>query len=257
MSSPVSSRRGSLNHIHQQYDFLSNRRASLTTTTTNNQRRLSATSLLDLKNNFFKSAKVMHHQLQPLDVTLIAKESGLDEMIVEEKFAQFVSLCEGKPSKGLNERGFQAMYKRAFPCAINPTKLANSVFRLCDRDNDNVIDFAEFVASLCIPPTRISTYQKFCTLFLIWDYTRVGYLTPGSLIVALKDVYDILGLFTDHHKDAMRLFGRMKKDRHCRVYMADFARVMMTDATMVKLMEGCNFCVPSTDVYMGPSVFWK
>ena len=34
MSSPVSSRRGSLNHIHQQYDFLSNRRASLTTTTT-------------------------------------------------------------------------------------------------------------------------------------------------------------------------------------------------------------------------------
>ena len=46
------------------------------------------------------------------------------------------------------------MYKRAFPHAINPTKLANSVFRLCDRDNDGVIDFAEFVASLCIPPTR-------------------------------------------------------------------------------------------------------
>ena len=44
---------------------------------------------------------------------------------------------------------------------------------------------------------------------------------------------------------------------YCRVYMADFARVMMTDATMVKLMEGCNFCVPSTDVYMGPSAFWK
>ena len=38
-----------------------------------NQRRSSATSLLDLKNNFFKSAKVMHHHLQPLDVTLIAK----------------------------------------------------------------------------------------------------------------------------------------------------------------------------------------
>ena len=34
MSSPVSSRRGSLHHIHQQYDLLSNRRASLTTSPT-------------------------------------------------------------------------------------------------------------------------------------------------------------------------------------------------------------------------------
>ena len=65
---------------------------------------------------------------------------------------------------------------------------------------------------------RISTYQKFCTLFLIWDYQRVGYLTPASLITALKDVYDILGLLSsnDHHQDAMRLFAKMKKDRHCR-----------------------------------------
>lgn len=65
---------------------------------------------------------------------------------------------------------------------------------------------------------RISTYQKFCTLFLIWDYQRVGYLTLASLITALKDVYDTLGLFSsnDHHKDAMRIFSRMKKDRHCR-----------------------------------------
>ena len=46
----------------------------------------------------------------------------------------------------------------------------------------------------------------------------MGYLTPASLITALKDVYDILGLLSsnDHHQDAMRLFAKMKKDRHCR-----------------------------------------
>ena len=99
----------------------------------------------------------------------------------------------------------------------------NSLFILTERDDllfskSNVKNPFVFLP-LKVPITflyRISTYQKFCTLFLIWDYSRVGYLTPGSLIVALKDVYDILGLFTDHHKDAMRLFGRMKKDRHCR-----------------------------------------
>ena len=74
-SSPVSSRRASLQTCHQHHcDILSKDYNSVTQLRLSNQRRSSATSLLDLKNNFFKSsAKVMHHHLQPLDVTLIAK----------------------------------------------------------------------------------------------------------------------------------------------------------------------------------------
>ena len=37
------------------------------------------------------------------------------------------------PLQGLNEKQFQSLYKRSFHDAINPAKLANSVFRLCDR----------------------------------------------------------------------------------------------------------------------------
>ena len=41
--------------------------------------------------------------------------------------------------------------------------------------------------------------------------------------------------------------------------MDNFANVLMTDAHMVKLMEGCNFCVPSTNqLYKaGSSTFWN
>ena len=46
------------------------------------------------------------------------------------------------------------MYNRAYPHAFNSNRLANSVFRLCDRNNNGIIDFTEFVASICIPPTR-------------------------------------------------------------------------------------------------------
>ena len=44
-----------------------------------------------------------------------------------------------------------------------------------------------------------------------------------------------------------------------RVSMDNFANVLMTDAHMVKLMEGCNFCVPSTNqLYKaGSSTFWN
>ena len=46
------------------------------------------------------------------------------------------------------------MYNRAYPHAFNSNRLANSVFQLCDRNNNGIIDFTEFVASICIPPTR-------------------------------------------------------------------------------------------------------
>ena len=56
--------------------------------------------------------------------------------------------------QGLNQKQFLEMYNRAYPHAFNSNRLANSVFRLCDRNNNGIIDFTEFVASICIPPTR-------------------------------------------------------------------------------------------------------
>ena len=41
-----------------------------------------------------------------------------------------------------------------------------------------------------------------------------------------------------------------------RVYEADFVDEMIRDPGMVKLMEECNFCVPSPDSYRGPSYFF-
>ena len=39
--------------------------------------------------------------------------------------------------------------------------------------------------------------------------------------------------------------------------MENFAHVLMTDAEMVKHMEGCNFCVPSNNqIYLRQSAFW-
>jgi len=95
------------------------------------------------------SLKLSARQLDEL-----TKNSGLDEESLEDKYLQFVELCDKKPIKGLNERQFMKLYKKAYPHALNPTKLANSIFRLCDQNNDNVIDFKEFISSFCIPPSR-------------------------------------------------------------------------------------------------------
>ena len=68
--------------------------------------------------------------------------------------------------QGLNQKQFLEMYKRAYPHAFNSKRLANSVFRLCDRNNDGIIDFTEFAASICIPPTRYVFRYIHCTSVL-------------------------------------------------------------------------------------------
>ena len=68
--------------------------------------------------------------------------------------------------QGLSARQFHSLYKRSFPYALNPARLAASVFRLCDANRDGVVDFEEFLTSVCMPPSRsvkilgqITTYK--------------------------------------------------------------------------------------------------
>ena len=56
--------------------------------------------------------------------------------------------------QGLNPRQFLSLYKRSFPNALNPARLAASVFRLCDANRDGVVDFEEFLTSVCVAPNR-------------------------------------------------------------------------------------------------------
>ena len=73
----------------QKCNDLSHRRTSLTHAAAKfespplilKHRRSSATSLLDLSTNFFKSAKVMQNPIQPLDVNVIAKVSVVLKLI--------------------------------------------------------------------------------------------------------------------------------------------------------------------------------
>ena len=56
--------------------------------------------------------------------------------------------------QGLDAKQFHSLYKRSFPNALNPARLAASVFRLCDANRDGVVDFEEFLTSVCVPPSR-------------------------------------------------------------------------------------------------------
>lgn len=50
------------------------------------------------------------------------------------------------------------------------------------------------------------------------DTEGVGHLTPGSLAMAMRDVYDLVGMLDagDPHKDAMELYHKMGHGSDCR-----------------------------------------
>ena len=56
--------------------------------------------------------------------------------------------------QGISERQFYKFYRRAYPSSMNPTKLSESLFRLCDLEGKSNLDFREYVASFCVYPTR-------------------------------------------------------------------------------------------------------
>ena len=64
-------------------------------------------------------------------------------------------------SQGLHYKQFFSLYKRAFPHSVNPSRLSASVFRLIDRDGDGLIDFREYLVSLCTPSHRYNFEFRF------------------------------------------------------------------------------------------------
>jgi hypothetical protein len=60
--------------------------------------------------------------------------------------------------------------------------------------------------------------NKFRTLFRILDIDGIGHLSPGTFALAIRDVYDILGLLasSDPHKEAMQLFNSIEHGKDCR-----------------------------------------
>ena len=92
--------------------------------------------------------------LKPLALYLVSLEQNAQSGHFRRSSAYRTFVMVFFSLQGLNQKQFLEMYKRAYPHALNSKRLANSVFRLCDRNIDGIIDFTEFAASICIPPTR-------------------------------------------------------------------------------------------------------
>ena len=62
------------------------------------------------------------------------------------------------------------------------------------------------------------TANKLRTLFHVLDTEGVGHLTPGSLAMAMRDVYDVVGMLdaADPHRDAMELYNKIDPGSDCR-----------------------------------------
>jgi Ca2+-binding EF-hand superfamily protein len=76
--------------------------------------------------------------------------------------------------------------------AMNPTKLAERVFKAGDTDKDGTISFREFALIMYIM-TKAPKEDKLNAIFGILDLDGNGTLSSAEVIQAVKQAYDIMG----------------------------------------------------------------
>jgi Ca2+-binding EF-hand superfamily protein len=76
--------------------------------------------------------------------------------------------------------------------AINPTQLAELVFKAGDSNKDGTISFREF-ASIMYIMTKAPKEEKLNAIFGILDLNGNGTLSSAEVIQAVKQAYDLMG----------------------------------------------------------------
>jgi Ca2+-binding EF-hand superfamily protein len=78
------------------------------------------------------------------------------------RYKGFIKDC---PSGALDRTEFQRIYKQFFPFG-DPSRFADYVFAVFDRDKNGVVDFKEFIVSLSISSRGKVEEKLECTLIL-------------------------------------------------------------------------------------------
>ena len=151
----------------------------------------------------------------------------------------FLSEC---PSGLLGKDEFKLIFSRLFPYGEVAT-FSDAVFNILDSNNDNVIDFKEFLCALSTT-SRGKIEDKLEWAFNMYDLDKDGFIMKTELLKVISSIYKMVGEDmkmpddeSSPEKRVEKIFNQMDTDNDGKLSLGEFVAGVLNDPEISKLLQ--------------------
>ncbi|KAJ1975496.1 Calcium-binding protein NCS-1 [Dimargaris cristalligena] len=180
------------------------------------------------------NSKLSHEELRDLREMTYFEKSELKQW--------YKGFIKDFPNGTLGPNEFRKIYKQFFPFG-DSSEFADYVFRVFDRNNNNQIDFKEFICALSIS-CRGNLQEKLQWTFNLYDIDRDGYITYEEMLQIVEAIYKMVGTMVNLPEDedtpekrVKKLFNMIDTDRDGKVSLTEFQQGAEKDPSIVEALN--------------------
>lgn len=181
-------------------------------------------------------------KLEPRQIEDLLKDCSLTEEEISKWYKSFIKDC---PSGWLRREEFKQIYCRLFPHG-DASQFAAHVFRTFDSNNDDKIDFREFLCMIKI--TRNGTMEeRLRWIFNIYDLDSNGYISKDEMEQVFASVYKMAGKNVRYASDestperrTKKIFGETDRNNDDLLSFKEFTEGATSDKIILQLLQSNN-----------------
>ncbi|KAJ1734199.1 Calcium-binding protein NCS-1 [Coemansia sp. RSA 2049] len=180
-----------------------------------------------------------HSKLTTEQLTELQSSTKFERKEIQQWHKGFLKDC---PSGELNRTEFKGIYKQFFPFG-DPSRFADYIFEVFDRNHSGTIDFTEFLQALSTT-SRGSPEEKLKWAFDLYDIDRDGMITKAEMLQIVDAIYRMVGSMVQLPEDedtpekrVDKIFHLMDKNKDGVIDMAEFKEGSHQDPLIMQALN--------------------
>ncbi|XBW36791.1 hypothetical protein QEN19_002368 [Hanseniaspora menglaensis] len=154
------------------------------------------------------------------DISHLKQKTYFDKREIKQWYKGFIRDC---PQGYLNKQEFIKIYSQFFPFG-DSTEFASHIFKSFDLNDDELVDFNEFIMGLSIT-SRGTVEEKLDWSFKMYDVRNKGEISFDDMLLVVASIYKMVGsMFLDTNSDnnteedlspemrVQKIFSKLDKD---------------------------------------------